>query len=251
MSKLLFLLLLLLVVVLCICLYLFFAPDKQFRLLKRAHDILMDSQMRSVHDAELNLPSAQQKDPRFARFYRWRSEVLPDLQEILDEWSAEVQQIIDEAEATLSAQQQLLQLVVSLQQIGQRSEKFATHDSAGHAKAAAGAKAAATAEAAPDAVTHAQGLLQVTSTEVAYQSQQEQQQQWLQEVSEMSHCQQYELMGALLSSMRGQVQDAAANISRLYDKRYQQVEVSMLLPTLDWWWRWTAPEELKLVPSCI
>jgi hypothetical protein len=41
-----------------------------------------------------------------------------------------------------------------------------------------------------------------------------------------SDCQQAaETAAALLASMQGALQDAAGNVQRLYDKRYQQVEV--------------------------
>lgn len=82
-----------------------------FRAVKRAHEVLSNDALRQEHDSKLNLPSVQAKDPRFARFYRWRSEVIPDLQIALAEWTAQVSDITDAASRALSELEQQLHLL--------------------------------------------------------------------------------------------------------------------------------------------
>lgn len=83
-----------------------------FRTLKRAHEVLSNRMLRQEHDTKLALPSAQAKDPRFARFYRWRREVIPDLEIALDEWTEQVNGIVKSADKELwDMERQCLQLL--------------------------------------------------------------------------------------------------------------------------------------------
>eukprot|EP00878_Enallax_costatus_P009793 GHUV01010226.1.p1 GENE.GHUV01010226.1~~GHUV01010226.1.p1 ORF type:complete len:255 (+),score=84.77 GHUV01010226.1:293-1057(+) len=82
-----------------------------FRAVKRAHEVLSSDALRQEHDIKLNLPSAQAKDPRFARFYRWRGEVIPDLEIALAAWTAQVSDITDAATTTLLDLEQQMQVL--------------------------------------------------------------------------------------------------------------------------------------------
>lgn len=96
--------------------------------------------------------------PRFARFERWRREVVPDLRLQLDVWGAEIYLMLSTAQKTLWMQEQQTQDLLRVK---------------------------------PDTDRQAAAA------------------------------------GAIVESMRGILQDALSNVQRLYEKRYQQVEVSM------------------------
>jgi hypothetical protein len=79
------------------------APNAQeaFMLVKRAYHVLSQAELRAEHDSSLGLASARAKDPRFARFERWRREVIPDLREQLAVWTQEINLMLSEAESKL------------------------------------------------------------------------------------------------------------------------------------------------------
>ncbi|GIM12449.1 hypothetical protein Vretimale_15803 [Volvox reticuliferus] len=56
-------------------------------LLRRAYKTLSTSELRAEYEAKLGMQSVAARDPRFARFERWRREVIPDLRIQLDVWS--------------------------------------------------------------------------------------------------------------------------------------------------------------------
>ncbi|GLI64488.1 hypothetical protein VaNZ11_007687 [Volvox africanus] len=60
---------------------------RDFMLLRRAYKTLSTHELRTQYEAKLGMPSARAHDPRFARFERWRCEVIPDLRIQLDVWS--------------------------------------------------------------------------------------------------------------------------------------------------------------------
>ncbi|KAI8465249.1 MAG: hypothetical protein J3K34DRAFT_525541 [Monoraphidium minutum] len=72
------------------------APDAEARFLevRRAYDVLSQELLRAEHDAQLGFAGSSANDPRFARFNRWRAEVVPELRAQLRIWSDEVYQII-------------------------------------------------------------------------------------------------------------------------------------------------------------
>ena len=78
-------------------------PNAQeaFMLVKRAYHVLSQAELRAEHDSLLGLASARAKDPRFARFERWRREVVPDLREQLAVWTQEINLILSEADSKL------------------------------------------------------------------------------------------------------------------------------------------------------
>ncbi|KAF6242160.1 hypothetical protein COO60DRAFT_228757 [Scenedesmus sp. NREL 46B-D3] len=167
------------------------APDAEqvFRQLRRAHDILTDKMLRMDHDSQLGLPSARAADPRFARFERWRREVVPELRMQMDVWGAEVYGILSAAD----------QILWSLeQQLPQQQPVSSTRSS-----------------------SNADSSLASSSS------------------SSSTHQEAAETAAALVASMDGALQDAVANVQRLYDKRYQQVEVRYpAYPSLVWYDVW-------------
>jgi hypothetical protein len=119
---------------------------------------------------------------RFARFERWRREVVPDLRMQMDVWGAEVYGIIAAADQALWAQeQQLLQL-----------QQQSARGTSGSSQTGGSRVSDASSE---------HGIERQDAAEAA---------------------------AALAMSMQGVLQDAVANVQRLYDKRYQQVEVSTI-----------------------
>ncbi|EFJ48224.1 molecular chaperone [Volvox carteri f. nagariensis] len=60
---------------------------RDFMLLRRAYTTLASPELRAEYEAILGLPSARSRDPRFARFERWRREVIPDLVIQVDAWT--------------------------------------------------------------------------------------------------------------------------------------------------------------------
>ncbi|WIA30737.1 hypothetical protein OEZ86_000804 [Tetradesmus obliquus] len=159
--------------------------DQVFRQLRKAHDVLSDKMLRMEHDSQLGLPSARAADPRFARFERWRREVVPDLRMAMDVWGAEVFGIITAADQALWAQEQ------QLLQLQQQPASSGSEDIRRAASASSEWQMAAEAAAAQ------------------------------------------------VASMQGVLQDAVANVQRLYEKRYQQVEVRYpAYPSLVWYDVW-------------
>ncbi|WIA10694.1 hypothetical protein OEZ85_010874 [Tetradesmus obliquus] len=168
--------------------------DQVFRQLRKAHDVLSDKMLRMEHDSQLGLPSARAADPRFARFERWRREVVPDLRMAMDVWGAEVFGIITAADQALWVQEQQL---LQLQQQPARSSSSSSSNG-----------------------SSSDGVLCVSDASRDRQ-----------EAAETA--------AALVASMQGILQDAIANVQRLYDKRYQQVEVRYpAYPSLVWYDVW-------------
>lgn len=114
-----------------------------FRALLRAHEVLSNNLLRQEHDRKLDLPSAQAKDPRFARFHRWRREVIPDLEVALDEWTGQVTAIVDAAEKELWSKDHLYRQLTR--------EQAAADD---------GCSASSTSEAAAAVIDSMWGVLQ-------------------------------------------------------------------------------------------
>eukprot|EP00879_Flechtneria_rotunda_P012470 GHRR01013022.1.p1 GENE.GHRR01013022.1~~GHRR01013022.1.p1 ORF type:complete len:285 (+),score=89.91 GHRR01013022.1:277-1131(+) len=177
------------------------SADSEFRALKRAYNVLLNSQLRQEHDGALGLPSARAKDPRFARFERWRQELVPDLHMQLDVWTAEIQLIVGTADKALWVQeQQCLQLLTAM------------------------SKAATTP---------------ISSAGLQQYGQQAEQQLSSSEAVQLA-CQ---AMGDLL-------QDAIANVQRLYDKRYEQVEARYpAYPAIVWFDVWEQVSDEWLAAS--
>ncbi|KAL6759593.1 hypothetical protein V8C86DRAFT_3024802 [Haematococcus lacustris] len=82
------------------------APDatQRFQAALAAYEALTDADSRQHYDKGLGLVSARAKDPRFARFERWRTEVVPlaVVQIRLEEWGVEVAGIVAGWEASLA-----------------------------------------------------------------------------------------------------------------------------------------------------
>ncbi|KAJ9533024.1 hypothetical protein QJQ45_018109, partial [Haematococcus lacustris] len=82
------------------------APDatQRFQAALAAYEALTDADSRQHYDTGLGLVSARAKDPRFARFERWRTEVVPPavVQIRLEEWGVEVAGIVAGWEASLA-----------------------------------------------------------------------------------------------------------------------------------------------------
>eukprot|EP00198_Chlamydomonas_reinhardtii_P003652 XP_001692988.1 DnaJ-like protein [Chlamydomonas reinhardtii] len=57
-----------------------------FMAVRRAYTVLSSAELRAEYETKMGLPSARAADPRFARFERWRREVIPDLEYQLEFW---------------------------------------------------------------------------------------------------------------------------------------------------------------------
>ncbi|GLC46240.1 hypothetical protein PLESTB_001538800 [Pleodorina starrii] len=81
---------------------------RDFMLLRRAYTTLSTAELRAEYEAKLGMPSARSRDPRFARFERWRREVLPDLHIQLDVWSRGLEGYLAAWRASLEQREQNL-----------------------------------------------------------------------------------------------------------------------------------------------
>jgi curved DNA-binding protein CbpA len=197
------------------------APNaaKQFLQLKRAYDTLKDALLRNEHDSKLGLVSARAKDPRFARFERWRREVLPDLNLALDVWTAEVLRVIQEEESTLC-----------------RLQAAATAAAGGASGANAGAASSTPAAGAGNAATASKSA-EAPSTPLSTATQQQQQGSGPTAIE-------------LYSDMDRVLREAQGNVERLYSKRYEQVcSMYLAYPDIVWYDVWEAVSEEWLLES--
>ncbi|GBF99721.1 hypothetical protein Rsub_12434 [Raphidocelis subcapitata] len=67
--------------------------EQLFLAVRRAYEHLSNELLRAEHDQQLGINNARGGDPRFARFNRWRSEVVPELRAQLQIWTAEMAEI--------------------------------------------------------------------------------------------------------------------------------------------------------------
>jgi hypothetical protein len=222
------------------------APNaaKQFLQLKRAYDTLKDALLRNEHDSKLGLASARAQDPRFARFERWRREVLPDLNVALDVWTAEVLRVIQEAEATLC---QLQEAATAAAAAAAAAAPGGTRGRSVDAAPAAGAAGAATASPVPGAQYAASTPMSAGTTQQQQQEQKQQQQQQ----QEQQEQQGPELSAIeLYSDMDRVLREAQGNVDRLYSKRYEQVcSMYPAYPDIVWYDVWEAVSEEWLLES--
>lgn len=164
--------------------------DAAFRLLRRAHDVLLAPELRAAHDSELaeqGVPGALATSPRFARFERWRREVLPDLDRQLDVWTAEVDALLADAHAALLLQDQRFRSLM-MQSAPPASRQLGSLDCLDGPTAAAAGR-----------------------------------QEALQDVHGV---------------MAGALADAVANVGRLHDKRFEQLQGRYAYPDIVWLDRW-------------
>ncbi|KAG2495673.1 hypothetical protein HYH03_006273 [Edaphochlamys debaryana] len=78
-------------------------------LLRRAYSTLSTPELRAEYASKMGMPSARANDPRFARFERWRREVIPDLQIQLGYWARSVDYVVDDWKANLERREATLQ----------------------------------------------------------------------------------------------------------------------------------------------
>ncbi|GIL56880.1 hypothetical protein Vafri_12121 [Volvox africanus] len=86
---------------------------RDFMLLRRAYKTLSTLELRAEYEAKLGMPSARARDPRFARFERWRGEVIPDLRTQLDVWSRSLEGYLAAWRASVEKRERSLGLLYS------------------------------------------------------------------------------------------------------------------------------------------
>ncbi|KAG2438832.1 hypothetical protein HXX76_005373 [Chlamydomonas incerta] len=130
--------------------------------LRRAYTVLSSAELRAEYESKMGLPSARAADPRFARFERWRREVIPDLEYQLEFWSRPVEgyveawrQAREQRERTLArlynACLQSLRALKQLREQELQRQKAAAAAATASAAAGGGAGGGAGAAAAPSA----------------------------------------------------------------------------------------------------
>eukprot|EP00877_Chromochloris_zofingiensis_P004364 jgi/Chrzof1/13929/Cz08g18070.t1 len=185
----------------------------QFMQLKRAYDVLSQSMLRAEHDSSLGLASARAKDPRFARFERWRTEVVPDLRMQLEVWSKEMDDILLYYDGQLNSIQAHLQEQTHALQMLQTTE---TSD--------------------PNCVATPNNHQSAAHNNTAVHA----------------HECTYDDVCITLVAMRNSIDECSAVINRQFQKRYEQVEVRYpAYPDIVWYdvWEQTSAQWLQSAQS--
>lgn len=198
---------------------------EQFLAVRRAYDVLSQEMLRAEHDQNLGLATQRNNDPRFARFNRWRAEVVPELRGQMQIWSDEVGQIIrDESASWLQRRRDFERL---LAEAADAAEALRAAGGGGMssavAVAAAGASRFGVAEEAELSTVPVWEYGWGGASSGGGQQREDQQQQHRQVLLAGLEERLAELAAQLAELRRGS-SDVQACVQRQYDKRLEQVQ---------------------------